>query len=814
MPPSPPFMTPVSFGAVCSTACALSCLLRPCVAAAQRAQRPHDAPLAAVAHAPLPVPADSTVRFRLDIQAKPLAEALNDLARQTGLRIAFDSSIVISGNAPRLAGQMTAPAALRQLLHGTAYRAQFTDADLVVIGVIDEARGRQQSQSLERVVVKGDAARRGAYALRRSSSATRTDTPLIDVPQSVTVVGASLMADQSMQSMADVVRYVPGVTMGLGEGHRDAPTIRGQASTADFYVDGVRDDAQYLRDVYNVERVEALKGPNAMTFGRGGGGGVINRASKEAQWTPRRSLTLEGGSFDHKRMAIDVGDGVGGAIALRLNAVREDSRQFRDASDLERTGINPTMTLLAGQTMVRLGYEYFNDRRTVDRGIPSFAGAPSRADLRTFFGDPSINRSRATVHAASATVERALADGLQLRNRTRFVRYDKFYQNTFPGAVSADEATVALSGYNNATDRTNLFNQTDITFGASTGALRHTLLVGGEAGRQSTDNYRETGYFNGTATSFTVPFSSPTITAPVTFRQSATDADNRVTATVASAYAQDQVALGAHWEGIVGVRYDRVAVDFRNNRQVQALRRVDGMVSPRAGLIFKPASRVSTYGSYSVSFLPSSGDQFSALTATTETLRPEAFVNREVGLKWDPRADLSLTTALYRLDRSNTSAPSPDNPTVLVQTGRQRTTGMELGVAGHLTNAWQVAGGWATQRARIVSRTSAARQGATVPLVPQHTLSLWNRYQATSRAGAGVGVIYQGESYAAIDNSVRLPGFTRVDAALYLTMTRWLRAQVNVENVFDARYYPTSHGNNNIMPGAPRTVRFTLATAS
>lgn len=803
-------MTPVPFGAVCSTACALSCLLRPCVAAAQRA---YDAPRA-VAHASLPVAADSTIRFRLDIEPKPLAEALSDLARQTGLRIALDSSLVISGNAPRLAGQMTAPAALRQLLHGTAYRARFRDADVVVIGAIAERSAQGTSQSLDRVVVKADAARRGAYALRRSSSATRTDTPLIDVPQSVTVVGAALMADQSMQSMADVVRYVPGVTMGLGEGHRDAPTIRGQASTADFYVDGVRDDAQYLRDVYNVERVEALKGPNAMTFGRGGGGGVINRASKEAQWTPRRSLTLEGGSFDHKRVAVDLGDGVGGALAVRLNAVREDSRQFRNASDLERTGINPTMTILAGQTMLRLGYEYFEDRRTVDRGIPSFAGAPSSADIRTFFGDPSINRSRAMVHAASATVERALADGLQLRNRTRVVRYDKFYQNTVPGAVSADAATVTLSGYNNATDRTNLFNQTDIIFGATSGALRHTLLVGGEAGRQSTDNYRETGYFNGTATSFTVPFSSPTITAPVTFRQSATDADNHVTGTVASVYAQDQVALGAHWEGIVGVRYDRVAIDFRNNRQVQSLRRVDGMVSPRAGLIFKPASRVSTYGSYSVSFLPSSGDQFGALTATTETLRPEAFINREVGLKWDPRADLSLTTALYRLDRTNTSAPSPNDPTLLVQTGRQRTTGMELGVAGHLTSVWQVAGGWATQRARIVSRTSAAREGATVPLVPQHTLSLWNRYQATSRAGVGVGVIYQGESYAAIDNSVRLPGFTRVDAALFFTMTRWLRAQVNVENLLDARYYPTSHGNNNIMPGAPRTVRFTLATTS
>jgi catecholate siderophore receptor len=259
------------------------------------------------------------------------------------------------------------------------------------------------------------------------------------------------------------------------------------------------------------------------------------------------------------------------------------------------------------------------------------------------------------------------------------------------------------------------------------------------------------------------------------------------------------------------VRWDRFALDFRNDRTDQQLARTDAMISPRAGVVFKPVQPVSAYGTYSVSFLPASGDQFSALSVTTQTLTPERFTNRELGVKWDVRADLALTAAAYRLDRSNSTAPDPADPTSrVVQTGRQRTTGVELGLTGYVTDAWQLAGGYVNQRATIVSRTSAAPAGATVPLVPRQTLSLWNRYRFADRLAAGLGVIHQASMYAAIDNAVTLPAFTRVDGAAFLTLTRGLRAQVNVENLLGARYYHTSHGNNNIMPGAPRSVRASL----
>jgi catecholate siderophore receptor len=675
-------------------------------------------------------------------------------------------------------------------------------------GADSTAQDRSSARELERVRVT--AARTRGYAARSTRSATRTDTPLIDVPQAATVLTREVIADQSMQSMADVVRYVPGVTMGLGEGHRDQPTIRGNNSTADFFVDGVRDDVQYLRDVYNAERVEALKGANALAFGRGGGGGVLNRVTKTASWAPQRTLTFEGGSYDHGRGTLDVGQAFGDHLALRVNGMLEHSGGFRDRTDIRRRGINPTATILVGTgTQIQLGYEHFFDERTVDRGIPSFAGAPASTPATRFFGDPSVSLAHVRVDGAHATVQRDFAGGATLRNQTRVVHYDKFYQNVLPGAVTADGAQVSLSGYNNGSERLGLFNQTDVTTTVALGATSHTLLGGAELSRQRTDNVRETGYFD-TATALTVPFDDPTRITGVAFRPSAADANNHSVADVAALFVQDQISFSPKWQAVAGARVDRFALRFHNNRSGEDLARDDRLISPRAGLIFKPMPTSSFYASFSVSHLPSSGDQYSSLTTTTETLKPERFDNYELGAKWDATPALSLTGALFRLDRSNSAAHDPVDATRTIQTGAQRTTGVELGVTGQVTSAWSVVGGLSSQRAEIVSATTAAPAGAIVPLVPRTTMSLWNRLQLSSALGAGLGVVRQSTMYAAVDNSVTLPAFSRADGALFLGLPGNLRAQLNVENLFNAAYFATAQGNNNILPGAGRTIRFSL----
>jgi len=648
------------------------------------------------------------------------------------------------------------------------------------------------------------------YQIGAVSSATRTDTLLRDLPQSISVVSKEQIRDQSMQSIADVVNYIPGISSHQGENNRDQLVIRGNSTSGDFFLNGVRDDVQYYRDLYNVDRVEALKGPNAMAFGRGGGGGVINRVPKEAGFARARELTFQGGSFGDKRFTADFDQPFNQRIAGRLNGMFESSNSFRQHVYLRRYGINPTLTITPGtQTRLVLAYEYFHDRRTADRGIPSFRGWPVDIPISTFFGNPANSYARASVNLGSALITHQ-ANHLNIRNRTLFGDYDRGYQNYVPGAVTADKTQAALSAYNNATKRRNVFNQTDLTYLLSTGRVKHTLLGGAELGRQVSDNFRRTGFFNNTSTSVFVPLDAPTISTPVTFRQNATDADNHVQVRLAAGYVQDQIEFSKYVQVIAGMRFDYFDLRFHNNRSGDNLRRIDRLISPRAGIVVKPLAPLSIYGSFSVSYLPSSGDQFSSLTTLTQQVKPEKFTNFEVGAKWDVRPDLTLTAALYRQDRTNTRSIDPYDPTRIVQTGSQRTSGFELGLSGNITRNWRIVGGYAYQDGLITSATAAAVKGARVAGVPHQMVSLWNNYQIVKRLGVGLGIIHRAEMFAAIDDTVILPGYTRADAAVYFSFNEKWRLQANFENLANKTYYLNADNNNNISPGSPRAVRVGL----
>jgi catecholate siderophore receptor len=391
-----------------------------------------------------------------------------------------------------------------------------------------------------------------------------------------------------------------------------------------------------------------------------------------------------------------------------------------------------------------------------------------------------------------------------------FGDYDRFYQNYVPGAVTADKTKVALTSYNNATKRQNLFNQTDATFSTSTGSIKHNFLLGAEVGRQLTDNFRNTGFFNNTTTTILVAYDNPTIDIPVTFRQNATDANNHLKTNLAAGYLQDQIEVSRYVQIVTGVRFDYFDLNFHNNRNNESLRRIDRLVSPRAGVIFKPVTELSIYANYAVAYLPSSGDQFSSLTVITQQVKPEKFSNYEVGAKWDIRRNLSLTTALYRQDRTNTRANDPNDPTRIVQTGSQRTNGYELGLNGVVTNRWSVVGGYAYQDAFITHDTTAAKAGALVAQVPHHTFSLWNHYRVWHRLSAGLGIIHRSDMFAAVDNTVVLPGYTRADVAVFYSIGEHWSMQFNVQNLFDTKYYLNADNNNNISPGSPRAARIGL----
>jgi len=643
------------------------------------------------------------------------------------------------------------------------------------------------------------------YDIEKTRTATKTETPLIDVPQTVTVLSREQLDDQGVESLNDALRYVPGVVLGQGEGHRDQITLRGQSTTADFFLDGLRDDAQYYRPLYNTDRVEVLKGANALIFGRGGGGGVINRASKAPEFSKART-DFAGGidSFGAWSLAADLDRPLGEAMAVRLNATYEDFANHRDFYEGRFIGIAPTLGWKLGQaTRLVLGYEYADDQRLTDRGVPSLAGAPLKGYDDTFFGSTAANPSEVQAHIARARLDHDFSDALTANLSAQYAHYDKYYGNVY--ARGATATTVELEAYNSDTIRENWMVQGNLVWKGDTGGIGHQLLLGFEASDQLTDAKRSDGAFGTSAAArVTVPLAQRLAVPAVTFGASSRSSLSKVRAL--SAYVQDQIDLGSLIKVVIGLRYDDFRITSTNRANNFRAARSDGKWSPRAGLIIKPRENVSLYASYAKSFLPQSGDQFTVLDATTATLAPEEFRNLEAGVKWDLTERLAFTAALFQIDRTNTRANDPVTGLV-VQTGQSRTKGLEAAMVGQLAKGLQVTLGYALQDGEIRSTTAAAPAGRTLAQLPRHQFSAWGRYDFTDRLGLAVGAVRQSQQFATISNTVRMPGFTRIDAALFYKLSDAAQLQLNVENLTDTDYFPSAHTDNNISPGAPLNAR-------
>ncbi len=694
-------------------------------------------------------------------------------------------------------------------------------ASFCIIAAMSEATANESASSktvqLPKVTVVSAKSSDGdvnGYRAGTTRSSTRTETPLLDVPQSISVVTQEQIRDQNISSIGEAVQYVPGVNIQQGENNRDQVTIRGNGSSADFFIDGARDDVQYFRDFYNIDRIEVLKGPNAMAFGRGGSGGVINRVSKMADGKRTNQVVASGGSFDNRRAQADLGDRVNDALSLRMNMMYEKSGTFRRYGDLERYGFNPTATFnLAKSTDLKIGYEYFQDSRFNDRGLPSHNGEVYKTKPSTFVGNPNENTSDAKVNSVFATITHDFSNKLQLKNYTRFTKTSKFYQNVYANGAVDSSGDFKLAAYNDATDRENFTNQTDVTKKFKVGSVSHTALLGAEITRQSSKNLRKKGYFNGSA-SKSVSTSNPINYDSVEYRVDTSVNNNSSDVDVYGIYAQDQIDITKRVQLIGGLRYDRFQIDLRNNHNNQSFQRIDNLISPRAGIVIKPSDSISFYGSYSVSYLPSSGDQFNSLDSSTKGLKPEELQNYEIGSKWDVNTKLNLTAALYQLDRTNIRSTDPNDSSRYVLSGESRTRGFELGAAGKVTEKWQIIGGYTYQEALVIgsykTSSSTIKKGSQSQLAPRNRLSLWNKYDLTPSFAAALGAISQSSQFASADNAVKLKGFTRFDGAIYYKISPTYRLQLNAENLFGREYALTAHNNNNIQPGSPRAFKMSL----
>ncbi len=691
---------------------------------------------------------------------------------------------------------------------------KFTKTSLAISAVLAAASFSSQAnldaaEAVERITV------RGAFFGQSSADSLKTPTALINVPSSLSVIDKIQIERQSLTSMADILQYTPGASAGQGEDHRDQMTIRGQNTTADFFIDGLRDDVQYFRPLYNLERVEILRGSNALLFGRGGGGGIVNRVSKTADLTESFASVNAGiDTFSAHSVSFDINRKIDDEQGLRVNAFYESMENHRDGKEGDRVAINPTYSVYVGEeTKLTLSYEYVDDERVIDRGVPSNGNGPLMGQDETLFGDPDFNLTTFEGHIARTVLEHNINDDWSINGTLQFADYDKLYQNFYPAGYDAETDLVTIDNYIDPTQRENLILQINAVGNVMTGDVEHTILMGAEYGNQDTANKRDELRFNG-SDKFTIPLNSIFVAPPIEEQRNTRDRASDVTFT--SVFFQDEAQITDWLILVAGLRYDSFDIDVTDNvalqNNVQGLfGRKDTEMSPRLGAIYKPDENLSLYVSYSKSFLPRSGDQFLTLNLTSEALAPEEFLNKEIGVKWNPTDTLAVTAAIFEIERENGSVVDPTNPEQSLLTGTE-TSGFEVQLVGNLTEQWQINAGYSHLDAEEMGRVSdGVVSNRTLSQVPENMLSIWNNYEFSEKLSLGLGFVYQSEQFASLSNTVELPSFTRVDVAAYYQVNEKTSVQFNIENLLDEEYFSAAHNDNNITVAEPVNARVSVS---
>lgn len=665
-------------------------------------------------------------------------------------------------------------------------------------------------------VVTVNGTRAEPYNPVSAMTATKVDAPLRDIPQTVNVIPEQLLRDQSVGSMEDAMKFVPGVGLSHGDGQRDQVTLRGFSAIADQFVDGLRDDALYFRDLSNIERIEVLKGPAAVLYGRGSSGGLINRISKKPG-ANRREVTAKVGSDNRRRGEMDLA-ATEGNMAFRVTGAVERADGYRDQQFLERDAVAPSLQFqLGAATTLLLQAEHLSDRRVTDFGVPSYKGRPVDVPASTYYGAANardVDYSHAEVTALGFTLEHRFSDQLSLRNAYRHYDYTLARYNTLVGAVNEALLTASLNRTNLRREETGWFNQTELTQTASLGGMTHKLLYGIEVGKQNKDQVTRSQ--NGIAT---VALFNPVLPVLPKTLTVAPSTDNLGIMKTASAYVQDLVTLSEQWKALVGTRYDHFEQETLERRAGQSnLGRTDVAWSPRAGLVWQPTAAQSYYVSFSKSFQPSA-ENF-ALAANNAQIEPEETTNKEVGGKFDFLGGaLSATASLFRLERTNIKATDPVTNR-LVPIGTQRTDGLELTLTGQLPQGWQVWAGYGYLDAKVTSSPALDSsdnvfkrvpvQGKRATLTPRHSANLWLAKSFGNGLRAGAGVTALSQRFANPGNTVALPGYATVDAMAGWKLGR-VDLQLNVYNLLDREYIVSGHGSspNLSLPGAPRSAALT-----
>lgn len=662
------------------------------------------------------------------------------------------------------------------------------------------------AQTTDEIIVKGK------VLYSDQVNALKTPVPILNVPQSLSIVTDEDIRAQGFRSIGDIARYTPGVNTSQGEGHRDSIVFRGVRSTADFYLDSMRDDVQYYRSLYNLEQIEILRGPNALLFGRGGTGGIVNRVTKKGQiGEDFGSIDIGFDTFGAYDFSFDVNTPLSENMALRINAHNDYLENHRDYYDGDRYGFNPTLKIkLSNKTTLDLSYEHANHERFIDRGIPTANGVPVEAFEKITFGDPDINVQTLKADIAKGILSHEFSENMKGNITVQYSDYEKMYQNLYAAGYDATTNVVTMDGYLDPTERRNFIISGNLVTEFDTGSVGHTILLGAENMDTENENFRFNTFFS-VSQDDQEDFN---VTRPMDFSVNAagdastvdftTDLSNSTTSDikVTSFFIQDQIDLTDQFKIMLGGRFDSFDITVVDVDDAVTTSRKDEEFSPRAGIIFKPQENTSFFVSYSESFLPRSGEQFKKLSASAARLDPDVFENTEVGFKWDIQDDLSFTLSYFDSEQVQAVRDSVTGETSEI-TGLT-VDGFEMQLKGQVSDKLSITAGYSNMEGETSS-------GGAPREIPETTFSLWSMYEVNDKFGLGLGITYQDESFIGNNNTSRkLPDYERIDLAAYYNVSEETTITLNVENLTDELYFPHSHSSHQASVGEPLNARVSL----
>lgn len=794
--------------------------------------------------------------LQFDIPSGPLATAAEAFERVTGLNVSMSDPGLATLQSPGVSGSLTAEQAMTRLLSGLAVRARFS-----AIAVALDLQGVSEFVTVEVILPK--------------VASPKYQATLRDTPQTVVVIPQAVYSQQGATSLREVLRNTPGITSSIGEGPSgiapgDAVLIRGFSARNDIYIDGARDVGAVYRDAFNTEAVEVAKGPTSVTGGRGATGGSINLVSKTPGIGDSLTLRVAGGSADYKRSTVDGNYRINHLAAVRVNAMWQDTGYAgRDVAKYKSWGLAPSLVVgLTTPTRLTVSYSRMKQNNIPDWGLPTLLPdvalnqgvTVNDLDFSNFYGIASRDYEHTTSDVATAILDHRFDRTFSIRNLTR---YGKNYRDTVATPPRPVTTTAGQGpedpGYNrNAaqirrTDTKYLYrddrvitNQSDLTATFKTGALSHRADVGLEIARDHQPTFGSIDLFtNGRPPVDDLFEPTPYVAySPAIVRSGASSEANAQSSAV---YAFDTITMGSRWQADLGLRWDRINVDFTTVSApttaaptgVRAnFARTDKAVTGRGGIVFKPVPEGSIYAAYGTSFTPAfDGTQGLNIAATginNPTLPAERSNNIEAGIKWGLSA-AQLTAAVFQLEKTNARTANQAGEVVLQ--GHQRVRGVEFGVSGNLTPRWGVFGGLALMEGTVVDAgvpianstilngSPGLEIGQQLAYLPKRSMNLWTTYRLPINLTLGGGANYASGHYfnntggflyvsgataqpKYVANAAAIQALTKYwvfNAVAIYPINRYFELQVNGYNLADKRYVDRAY-DRHFMPGPGRQI--------